>query len=119
VQIRRGDSRFRRQGGGRCTAEAITTTRKVSGGLMMVVVRRFGARMVVLFGAGFGMGAAEVERSMGVAARECEREQHHQASHPESLHEAQKRNSASITDPEAKGFGRVYTCLLPRCAESE
>jgi hypothetical protein len=36
----------------------------------MVVLRGFGASVVVLLGAGFGVDAAEMECSMGVAAHE-------------------------------------------------
>ena len=69
MEIGRADGGFRRQSSGRYAAETITTACKVSDGLM-VVLRGFGASVVVLLGAGFGVDAAEMECSMGVAAHE-------------------------------------------------
>jgi hypothetical protein len=59
---------------------------------MMMLIGWLWAGMVVLFGAGFGVRAAQMKRSVSVAAREREGQQHHQASQPERLHDAQKRN---------------------------
>jgi hypothetical protein len=80
------------QSGRRCAAEAIATTPKV-GGRLMVVVCGFGPGMVVLFGAGFCVDAPEMKRRVGVAARECKRKQHHQASNPARSHWTRDRSS--------------------------
>jgi hypothetical protein len=68
-------------------AEAIAAARKSLVVLMLMVRRGISAVVGVLFGARFGVRGIQMKRSMGIAARERERQQDHQAAQEQgSLH---------------------------------
>jgi hypothetical protein len=86
-ELCRSDAELGREIGGGGAAQAITTARKALVVLMLVMRQCLSGVMRVIFRAGLGVSGTQVKRSMGVAARKRERQQHDQAAQEEgSLH---------------------------------